>query len=760
MPPTNDRRRRAPRARRALIQLLAGLVLLVALELLLRLFGLAPPADAGDPYVGFSSSSRLFVPDASGARLETAPGRRNHFNLQSFPSTKPADTLRIFCLGGSSTYGRPYTDSSSFAGWLRELLPQAAPGQAYEVINAGGVSYASYRVAVIMQELLNYEPDLFVVYTGHNEFLEARTYGALQGSPSLLLGLGDLASRSALFHGLQRLLGTAAPGRAEQAPEGGSASGPGGASAGASAGAADGNAADRRPLLPAEVSALLDASVGPDAYQRDDAGRAQVLEHLRSSLTRMAAMAADAGAALVFVSPASQLKDCRPFKSAHDAALPAAEVARRDALLATLSPDEPAALPALRELAAAAPRHALTQDLLGEALLRAGDVPGARAALVTARDEDIVPLRAASDVLQVLTDVARAHDVPLLDWVARMDELARAQTGAPIPGAELFFDHVHMTPEATGELALELLALFERQGWIERSPGFDQAAIDAASRRVLASLDSEAHVRALTRVAQVLEWAGKHDEARALNERAVARSGGRDAMSLWAQGNHRRAAGDLTGAEASYRAALALDADYMEAHFNLGELLLSQGLFEDAAAHLKRALELDPGHAPSHFAYGVVLDRRGEVTAARNAWRRAIKLQPDLADAHNQLGVSHLRAGDVQAAEQALRRGLAAAPGSARTHHNLGVLLAESGRVAQALGEFQAAVTLDPQRASSRHKLGMAQMILGQLQLGLAELERAAALDPDDARIARDLSQARIRAGFQGGPAGGAGGGR
>ena len=36
---------------------------------------------------------------------------------------------------------------------------------------SGGVSYASYRVAALMEELVRYEPDLFVIYSGHNEFL-------------------------------------------------------------------------------------------------------------------------------------------------------------------------------------------------------------------------------------------------------------------------------------------------------------------------------------------------------------------------------------------------------------------------------------------------------------------------------------------------------------------------------------------------------------------------------------------------------------
>ena len=62
------------------------------------------------------------------ASLVTATGRRGHFNLQRFEREKPENNYRIFCLGGSTTYGRPYDDRTSFCGWLRRLLPRRLAG--------------------------------------------------------------------------------------------------------------------------------------------------------------------------------------------------------------------------------------------------------------------------------------------------------------------------------------------------------------------------------------------------------------------------------------------------------------------------------------------------------------------------------------------------------------------------------------------------------------------------------------------------------
>ena len=171
--------RRTPLWQALLLPVLAILIFFALLEGGLALFGVQPALQNEDPFVGFASNAPLFVssPGANGKQLlATAPNKKDFFNRQSFAQPKAPNTYRIFTLGGSTTYGRPYDDNTSFSGWLRELLPAVDQSKNWEVINAGGISYASYRVAKLMEELIRYQPDLFIIYTGHNEFLEERTY--------------------------------------------------------------------------------------------------------------------------------------------------------------------------------------------------------------------------------------------------------------------------------------------------------------------------------------------------------------------------------------------------------------------------------------------------------------------------------------------------------------------------------------------------------------------------------------------------------
>ena len=192
-----------------LLPVVAVLVFLLLLEGGLMLFGVKPSLTKEDPFVGFAANVPLFVPDngpEGEPHLVTAQNKLTYFNRQSFPPEKAPGAFRVFALGGSTTYGRPYDDLTSFSGWLRELLPVADPGKRWEVINAGGIGFASYRVAHLMEELVDYQPDLFIVYTGHNEFLEERTYREIKDIPPVIRSMTALLSRTRTWTAMEAAL--------------------------------------------------------------------------------------------------------------------------------------------------------------------------------------------------------------------------------------------------------------------------------------------------------------------------------------------------------------------------------------------------------------------------------------------------------------------------------------------------------------------------------------------------------------------------
>ncbi len=677
--PISAARRRPSRLRRAGIQLLATLVVLGGVEGALQLLGYGPPAQAEDPYVGFSNALPLYVeqntlpesPGAAAGQMVTAPYKRNHFNVQSFAAEKEAGTVRILSLGGSSTYGRPYADPTSFSGWLRAWLPEAAPHRAWEVLNAGGISYASYRVALVLEEMLQYDPDIVIIYSGHNEFLEERTYAGLASTPPWLLSVGSWARRSALFQALRSLLGAQASGPTVPAAE----------------------------TLPGEVQTLLDQSLGPDAYTRDDRLRGRVLQQYRAKLVAMVRRARAAGADVVLVAPASQLLDCRPFKS---------ERSQRDSgepgapLPATNGEQD---LQALRAAIRSDPRFADHWYDLGLALLASGDTAGARLALERARDEDIVPLRALSEVRAIVREVASQEGAHFLDAVAVMDTAAQELSGRPIPGADLFLDHVHMTVEGYRRLSAALLDTLAEADLVQLSSVWTPEREAAVNRTVEARLSTEDHVRALSRLASVLDWAGKTSEAEALTDRALGLAGGRDAMSSWLKGNFHFERGELSQGIDAYEEAVRIDPDFGEAHFNLSAALRQAGRREQALPHAKRAAQLTPDDAAVLYGYGVLLDELGRADDARAVWLRARASDGTHGPTLNALGLAALRSQAAPTAEQFFREAVAAQPEDARSHFNLALLLLGTNRSTEAEQSLRAALNADPDYQPARDRL-------------------------------------------------------
>jgi len=90
--------------------------------------------------------------------------------LHLFPATKPAKTLRIFVLGGSTAQGFPYLSPHSFSGIIAEALRTTGLYEDVEVINLGMSALSSYYVADVAPKILAYHPDAVIIYSGQNEY--------------------------------------------------------------------------------------------------------------------------------------------------------------------------------------------------------------------------------------------------------------------------------------------------------------------------------------------------------------------------------------------------------------------------------------------------------------------------------------------------------------------------------------------------------------------------------------------------------------
>ncbi len=692
------------------------------LEIVLAVAGVKPVLYHDDPYVGFVSTIPLFVEESGGpdgrVHMVTARNKLQWFNAQRFPKEKERSTFRIFTLGGSTTYGRPYDDTASFGGWLRELLPAADPSRVWEVINAGGISYASYRTAIVMEELVRYEPDLFIVYSGHNEFLEERTYRSIIETPEVVTAAGAAMGRTRIYTAVKTIIEAASPLPADR--EEGPA------------------------ILQSEVDTILERSMGPSAYTRNDTLREQKIAHYRFNLDRMVDLARSVRADLIFVTPAANLKDCSPFKSEHLSGLNREDLQSFDDLL-TRAEDARAAgildeaLEVLEQAAAIDDRFAELLYLRGQVLYDLARYDEAKSALQRAVDEDICSLRASASIQRIVAEIGEKRGVPVVNFVRTIEE--RSEHG--IPGSDLFLDHVHLTVDGYRLLALELLETLHDAGIANLDEDWGAAKVEAVSRVVEGRIDERAHGVALRNLAKVFAWAGKFDEAERLAARA-ADSLGEDPESYNTLGLSAAARGDYDEAMRQYRRALEANPDYIDAHNNLGIALVFQERFGDAIVHFREALQIDPNDEIAHHNLADAARSQGNLDEAIRHYRQVLQIDGSDADVHSNLAVALMARGQVDAAMAHFQQALEARPDSAEAHYNLGKVLDDRGHLDEAIHHYREALRIQPDYAEAHYNLGTVLGPRGDLDEAIRHFRAALQGIPDFAEAHYNLANALL----------------
>jgi lysophospholipase L1-like esterase len=498
----------SPRRRWAfrLLAILLGLSPLLAFEAACRWVDWGRPNLLDDPFVGFRATQPLFVTTAAGARREIPHARHQFFCQDSFAVPKPPGEFRAFVLGGSTVQGHPFAIDTAFSRWLEISLTAADPERTWRIVNCGGVSYATYRIVPILQEVLQYEPDLIVFCEGHNEFLEARTFAHVAGRGALLnsalAGAEQLRTFTLLREGYLRMRRNSAD-----------------------------TAEVRRTILPTEVEALLDYRGGLEEYHRDDAWRQGVIEQFRYNLGRIVELCREHGVPLILVSPVSKLRDSPPFKSEHGAVLSSSQIERWEQLIANGHRhlrrehyDPYQSLDCFQEACKLDPDHAGGFYNLAQCRDLLGQYAAAKAAYIQAKDLDVCPLRMLEPMREAMAALARQEGVPIIDAQSVIE--ARSNNG--IAGGDWLVDHVHPKIEGHQLLADELANVLVTQGVV--TPGNDWRQLRTSRyREHFESLNAHYFHQGMQRLKGLEDWAA--GRAKQLKPTSVGNSVSSDAAA-------------------------------------------------------------------------------------------------------------------------------------------------------------------------------------------------------------------------------------
>lgn len=131
-------------------------------------------------------------------------------NHDFFKLEKPANSFRIFVMGESSTAGYPYPSNGAFPRVTRDALQDVLPDYEVEMINVSMSAINSYTLFDQVREIMEYQPDAILIYTGHNEYYgalgvgSAESLGAFPGFVRFYLGIQRLKTFMLLRDGMSK----------------------------------------------------------------------------------------------------------------------------------------------------------------------------------------------------------------------------------------------------------------------------------------------------------------------------------------------------------------------------------------------------------------------------------------------------------------------------------------------------------------------------------------------------------------------------
>ncbi|MBZ9613383.1 SGNH/GDSL hydrolase family protein [Rheinheimera maricola] len=370
------------------IAVLLPLLLLALLEGLLRLTGLPQqyPLLIAAPEAGYMQLNPHVI-----RRYFAEPDRAPNVapDSQYILAEKASASYRIVLMGGSSAAGFPYGRFGSPAAMLQQRLKQQYPAQQFEVINTAMSAINSYSLLDFSDEIITLQPDLVLIYAGHNEYLGIMGVGSAFAASStrsatlIWLSLRQLALVQFLERAYHAIRPTADPSPTSR-------------------------------TLMASMAAQQHIGYDSAAYH---AGLEQFSANMHALLQRFNR----AGITVVLSTIAANEADQPPFVS------PA------------LPEPIPDTITTLQQALSDSPQHAGLHYALAQQLRRQGQHAQALQHYQYATDYDALRFRAPAAINERIRQLAAQYQLPLAEGQAQL----RAQSNNGVIGNSLMLEHLH-----------------------------------------------------------------------------------------------------------------------------------------------------------------------------------------------------------------------------------------------------------------------------------------------------------------------------
>lgn len=134
--------------------------------------------------------------------------------------------------------------------------------------------------------------------------------------------------------------------------------------------------------------------------------------------------------------------------------------------------------------------------------------------------------------------------------------------------------------------------------------------------------------------------------------------------------------GKYAEAAEQYKQALAKEDSLAAVHALLAEVLVKQGMLDEALTEYNAAISLKPNDSVFLTNKGVLLSKMGKTAESQEAFKAAANANPaEGGKAYYNLGVTLINAGQTDQAVDAFRQAIAADPNYAESYYQLGLSL-------------------------------------------------------------------------------------
>lgn len=186
--------------------------------------------------------------------------------------------------------------------------------------------------------------------------------------------------------------------------------------------------------------------------------------------------------------------------------------------------------------------------------------------------------------------------------------------------------------------------------------------------------------------------------------------------------NHAR----IMDAIIAFKAAIARDSGFADAHYNLGNAYAMDGKPEQAQGCFERALQLNPLHVHAMAALGQMMITSGRHAESVPIFEKALSLMPNDAGLHCDLGDALEKLQRLQEASAAYRNALRLEPHLARAWYSAGFVESAMRAYPIAMTCFRKALEIRPDWHEAQHNLAKAHFEMGEVDEALALFRKAA----------------------------------